>query len=118
MASGAILPNSGLQKLVAGDTLNETDINQVMEAVETNTTNSSLLKKTVTFSSGYATISAADLGVTNVAAHKWIAQATMNSSVPVCVYIRLYIGGMALYLYTHTGSPAPDGDYDIFIRKD
>jgi hypothetical protein len=99
-----------------------TEYNENLDALETAINglqaNSSLLEKTVTFTSGYAMISAADLGVTNVAAHKWIAQATMNSSVPVCVYIRLYIGGMALYLYTHTGSQAPDGDYKIFIRKD
>ncbi len=36
MASGAILPKTGLQKLAAGDTLAETDINPIMDAAEAN----------------------------------------------------------------------------------
>jgi len=71
---------------------------------------------TVTFEDGYATVSASDLGVTDVSAHYWIVQGYYAGGSPVIVP-RLYSGSMALYAYILPVIGRPSGDLLVTITR-
>ena len=71
---------------------------------------------TLTFANGYATVSASDLGVTDVAAHYWIVQGYYTGGSLIIVP-RLYYSDMALYAYFLPGLGLPSGDLLVTITR-
>ena len=71
---------------------------------------------TLTFADGYATVSASDLGVADVAAHYWIVQGYYTGGSLIIVP-RLYSGSMALYAFFLPGLGLPSEDLLVTITR-